>query len=95
MTKEQIKEKKIEKIKEIFNAVIELNGIEENPKPCAFIRVCPHVAWIEIDYHFDGWKRDKKSDAYTNIPYDADLNDFISKVDREIYYIKNLKEEGR
>lgn len=95
MTKEQIKEKKIEKIKEIFNAVIELNGIEENPKPCAFIRVSPHVAWIEIDYHFDGWKRDQKSDTCTHIPYDTDLNDFISKVDREISYIKKLKEEGR
>lgn len=95
MTEEQIKEKKIEKIKEMFNAVIELNGIEENPKPCAFIRVSPHVALIDINYYLDGWKSDIYSDRQAPIYYDSDLDKFILEVDQEIYYIKNLKEEGR
>ena len=83
-----MEDKRMKKIKELFNAAMELNGFEENPKPCVFLSVSPHVAWITVDYHFNGWEDQSKPDRQKIISYN---NNCISLIEQEIFFIRTLK----
>lgn len=84
-----MEDKRMKKIKELFNAAMELNGFEENPKPCVFLSVSPHVAWITVDYHFNGWEDQPKPDRQKVISYNN--NNCIRLIEQEIFFIRALK----
>lgn len=84
-----MEDKKMKKIKELFNAAMELNGFEKNPKPCVFLNVSPHVAWITVDYYFNGWEDYSKPDRQGIIFYNN--NSCIKSIEQEIFFIKTLK----
>ena len=84
-----MEDKKTKKIKELFDAVMDLNGFEKSPKPCVFLEVSPHVAWIIVSHYLGGWENQEKPDRQEIIFYNED--DCISSVEQEIFFIKTLK----